>query len=131
MRFLLTLVLALAANSSSLGEPASRAYSVQNGSGTFYGVIVDPKGKRIRGASVTVTGANFAREVKPNRDGYFELVLPIGIYEIVVKKSGFATYVLRNLEIKSGGDYSNVFRLEPSHRQATIRYPLSSIIGNA
>jgi hypothetical protein len=114
MRFLLALVFAL--NSLSLTEAATfRRSIIQSGSGTFVGVIVNMKGKRIRGASVTVTGTSFTREVKPNRDGYFELDLPVGTYKITVKKSGFATYSLTELEIKSNGGYSHVFRLEPSH----------------
>lgn len=89
---------------------------VQNRSGTFRGVIVDIKGERIRGASVVVEG-DLKREVKPNRAGYFEIDLPDGMYEITVKKSGFVTYKLTDLKMKSRGEFSHVFRLTSSRVQ--------------
>lgn len=79
------------------------------------------KGKRIRGASVAVQGADLSREVKPNREGYFEINLPVGVYEITVRKHGFATYKLTNLQIKDGGEQSHVFRFESSRVQSAVR----------
>jgi len=129
MRFLLGLLLATVLSCPSLGEAAPfRRSVIQNNLGTFDGVIVNVKGKRIRGASVTITGVGFPRNVKPTRDGYFELELPPGTYKITVKKPGFATYSLVELEIKSGGAYSHVFRLEPSrpwvHEQRIVEEPI-------
>ena len=89
-------------------------YSIAQRSGTFRGVIVDIKGKRIRGAVVSVSAPDFKREIKPTRDGYFELTLPVGKYEITVKKCGYATYTLTNLEIGNDQELSHVFRLESS-----------------
>ena len=89
-------------------------YSIAQSSGTFVGVIVDIKGKRIRGAVVSVSGPDFKREIKPTRDGYFELTLPVGEYEMTVKKSGYATYRLIELEIGHNQEKSHVFRLESS-----------------
>ena len=89
-------------------------YSIAQSSATFRGVIVNIKGKRIRGAVVSVSGRDFKREIKPTRDGYFELTLPGGKYEITVKKSGYATYTLTNLEIGHDQEFSHVFRLESS-----------------
>ena len=118
MRLLLFLAL-IPVVGASAPNGESYGYSiVQNSSGTFRGVIVDIKGERIRGASVTVEGADLKREVKPNRAGYFEIDLPVGKYEITVKKSGFATYKLTNLEVRSGGEFSHVFRLESSRVQS-------------
>src|SRR5712691_7132620 len=70
---------------SSLHGETSGFSIAQNRSGTFRGVIVDTKGKRIRGASVTVEGTDLTEEVKLNRTGYFEIDLPVGMYEISVK----------------------------------------------
>ena len=89
-------------------------YSIAQRNGTFRGVIVDIKGKRIRGAVVSVSGPDFKREIKPTRDGYFELTLPVGEYEITVKKSGYATFRLIELEIGHNQEKSHVFRLESS-----------------
>jgi hypothetical protein len=107
----------------SLALP-SQVYSTVQSYGTFRGVIVDLKGKRIRGAVVSVSGPDFKREIKPTSDGYFELTLPIGKYEITVKKSGYATYTLTNLEVGRNQELSHVFRLESSQAQSAALYTL-------
>ena len=117
MRFILTLVLVLTLALSSLGRGSS---TIPGGYGTFRGVIVDAKGKRIRGASVTISGPDLTHEVKPNRDGYFEIVLPVGKYEITVKKSGYAKYTLTDLEVGRNQELSHVFRLESSRVQSAV-----------
>jgi len=101
----------------SLGRVSS---TIQGGYGTFRGVIVDNKGKPIRGASVTVLGSGLTHPVKPNRWGYFEIVLPVGTYEITVKKSGFAAYSLKGLEVKRNEDSEHIFRLGSSRVQSSI-----------
>jgi hypothetical protein len=114
MRFILGLLLTTVLSCPSFAEAARFRYSaIQRDHGSFIGVIVNAKGKRIRGASVTITGVGSPREVKPNRDGYFELELPPGTYKITVKKLGFVTYSLINIEIKSG-TFSHLFHLEPA-----------------
>ena len=115
MRFILGLLLTTVLSCSSFAEAARFRYSaIQRDDGSISGVIVNVKGKPIRGASVTITGVGSPRDVKPNRDGHFELDLPPGTYKITVKKPGFLTYLLIELEIKSGGMFSHVFRLEPT-----------------
>lgn len=89
-------------------------YSTVQSYGTFRGAIVDIKGKRIRGADVSVSGPNFKRKIKPNRDGRFEITLPVGEYEITVKKSGYATFTLTKVEVGRNQELSHIFRLESS-----------------
>jgi len=112
---LLVLALTLSAPLSSHGHRTT-----QGGYGTFRGVIVDVTGKRIRGAAVSISGTDFKRELKPTRDGYFEIDLPVGKYQITVEKSGYATYKLINLEVGRNQDLSNVFRLQKSDRQSAV-----------
>jgi len=118
MRSILTLVLVLTLALSSLGRVSS---TIGGGYGTFRGVIVDAKGKPIRGASVTISGPDPTHKVKPNRDGYFEIVLPVGKYEITVKKSGYAKYTLTDLEVGPNQELSHIFRLESSRVQSAVR----------
>jgi hypothetical protein len=94
--------------------------TIQGGYGTFRGVIVDNKGKPIRGASVTILGPDLKHPVKPNRWGYFEIVLPAGTYDIIVKKTGFAPYSLKGLEVKRNEDSEHIFRLGSSRIQSSI-----------
>src|SRR5829696_9000184 len=103
------ITLSLALPSQGYGYSTAQDYY-----GKFRGVIVDVKGKRIRGAVVSVTGSDFKREIKPTRDGYFEITLPVGKFEFTVKKSGYATYKLTNLEVGRNQELSHVFVLEAS-----------------
>ena len=129
MRFLLALTVAVVLSCSSFAETEpSPCPVIQGETGIFTGVIVNVKGKRIRGASVTISGVGNPRTVKPTRDGFFELGLPPGNYKITVKKSGFNSYSLTELKIESGGSYSHVFRLEPAfswtHEQRIVEEPI-------
>jgi hypothetical protein len=124
MRLILTLLLVLLLGLSSL---AHSSLTVQGGYGTFRGVIMDTKGKPIRGASVTVLGSDVTHPVKPNRWGYFEIVLPVGTYEITVKKSGFAAYSLKGLEVKRNEDSEHIFRLGSSRRTSAVRRWICSL----
>ena len=111
-------MITLSAPLSSLGHDHSTA---QGGYGTFRGVIVDVKGKRIRGAVVSISATDFKHELKHTRDGYFEIALPAGEYQITVTKSGYATYRLTNLEVGRNQDLSHVFRLELRDRQSAVQ----------
>jgi hypothetical protein len=119
MRLILFIAIIVSVGWSSL--QANRSFAQTHPYGVFQGRIVDANGKIIRGASVTVESANFTRAVKPNPAGHFGIELPRGVYRITVKKSGFATYQLTNVEIRAGGYASHVFQLEPSNRQSAIR----------
>lgn len=59
--------------------------------------------------------------MKPNRDGYFEIVLPVGKYEVTVKKSDYAKYTMTDLEVGRNQELSHVFRLESSRVQSAFR----------
>jgi len=118
MRRLLFFFIVLVIGATSLHGETYVSSVAQKRSGIFRGVIVDASGKRIPGASVTVEGPDLKREIIPNREAYFEIELPVGTYKITVAKSGYVRYQLTNLEIKSGGEFSHVFKLEPSRVQS-------------
>ena len=107
----------------SLAQP--RSY------GVFRGRIVDANGNIIRGASVAIESANYTRAVKPNPAGHFGIELPVGVYKITVKKSGFATYQLTNVHISAGGYASHVFQLERPNRQSVIPSVRSLAVSDA
>jgi len=119
MRLILFIAIIVSVGWGSL--QTDRSFAQTHPYGVFQGRIVDVNGKIIRGASVTVESANFTRSVRPNPAGHFGTELPPGVYRITVKKSGFATYQLTNVEIRAGGHASHVFQLEPSNRQSAIR----------
>jgi Carboxypeptidase regulatory-like domain len=123
MRLLLTsaCLLLIAAFAPHRHVHAMSPFAAQRGYGIFRGVIVDIKGKRIRGARVNVAGRDVTQEIKPNRFGYFEMTMPAGTYEITVTRQGFARYKLTNLEVTGNGESSHLFRLESSRLQSSIR----------
>jgi hypothetical protein len=128
MRLILVIALMLSLTGYSLGRISSTS---QGGYGTFRGVIMDDKGKPLRGASVTVLGSDLKHPVKPNRWGYFEIVIPVGTYDITVKKSGFAPYTLKGLEVKRNEDSEHIFRLGSSRIQSSIHGLLRRSPGDA
>lgn len=73
--------------------------------GTVQGIVSDPNGAVVSGASVTVrnTATGFERTVSSNSDGFFTApLLPLGRYRITTNASGFAPFVLENVEVTVG-----------------------------
>ena len=90
---------------------------------TLNGVVTDATMAVLPGVSIKAlhqdSGNTF--EAVTDQRGAYRIPVRIGVYKITVKKSGFATYQLTNVEIKAGGHASHVFQLEPSNRQSEIR----------
>jgi hypothetical protein len=73
-------------------------------SGTIRGVITDPSGAVVAGATVTVanTGTGLSRTVTGSGKGEYVVPdLPMGIYSVTVKASGFKEFVVRNVDLHS------------------------------
>ncbi len=88
----------LAATSALFGQAAS-------GTGSLSGLVTDPTGAFMPGASVEVrnTGTNVARTLESNDAGRYEVVaLQPGVYEVKVAKSGFATLVRSGITVSVG-----------------------------
>ena len=74
--------------------------SAQRTSGQLTGTVTDPNGAAVVGATVTVTqtGTNAQREATTNEDGIFTITdLPIGVYRVSVKGTGFKESVPPNV----------------------------------
>lgn len=77
----------------------------QSTTGTVQGTVTDPNGAVVSGASVTVrnTATGFERTVTSNSDGFFTApLLPLGKYRVTTNASGFAPYVLENVDVTVG-----------------------------
>ncbi|HJU54091.1 MAG TPA: alpha-2-macroglobulin family protein, partial [Pyrinomonadaceae bacterium] len=96
------------------GEPSPRAmtaFVLTGASGAITGVITDPQGAVVAGATVTATGEsdNAARTVLTNDDGRFVLGnLPAGHYTVKAEATGFKACVIARVPVRS----SNVTRLD-------------------
>ncbi|NOT47394.1 MAG: TonB-dependent receptor, partial [Acidobacteria bacterium] len=73
--------------------------------GTIQGIVSDPNGAVVGGASIVVrnTETGFERTVTSNSGGFFTApLLPLGKYRVTTNASGFAPYVLENVDVTVG-----------------------------
>ncbi|MGD9587499.1 MAG: carboxypeptidase regulatory-like domain-containing protein [Pyrinomonadaceae bacterium] len=77
----------------------------QSTTGTIQGVVTDPNGAVVGGASVTARNmeTGFERTVTSNSDGFFTApLLPLGRYRVTTNASGFSPSVLENVPVTLG-----------------------------
>lgn len=70
----------------------------ENGSASLEGVVRDPNGAVVQGATVTVrnTETNLTRTATTNEDGGFSVsVLPVGTYDVTAQSAGFSQTPVR------------------------------------
>src|SRR5882672_3909985 len=70
--------------------------------GSFSGTVTDASGAVVQGAEVTVknAGSNMARSTTTSATGGFTMTqLPIGHYEVTIKKQGFKTFRVPDLQL--------------------------------
>ncbi len=73
--------------------------------GSIRGRVTDPAASAVPNATVTVTntGTGYVREVESNEEGYFVIPnLPLGTYEISIKKEGFETQLRPGVVLDAG-----------------------------
>src|SRR5262245_50603318 len=91
------------------------ALEAQVTTATVYGVVRDPSGAVLPGASVTAThqGTNLARDTITDERGEFALpALPAGPYTLKIELSGFKTYTNQGLQLGAGQTVRQAFSLE-------------------
>lgn len=80
--------------------------SAQSGNqGSIEGTITDPSGAVVAGVAMHLQNVSTSATYNSisNSKGYFRfLVLPVGIYELVAERQGFATYIQRSLVLAVG-----------------------------
>lgn len=77
----------------------------QTSTGIIEGVVTDPHGKVVPGATVVVrhVATNLTREASSNELGFYRFdALPVGVYELRVEASGFQKKVLTRVEVLVG-----------------------------
>ncbi len=79
-------------------KPAG-ASGLQSGKVRVHGVVTDPDGALIPGATVTLTGHGPAVKATSGSDGSYSTVVNPGTYTVTVTMPGFATYTASGLEI--------------------------------
>src|SRR4051794_28764971 len=101
--FALTMVWALVLTMLPLSTVSVMAQAT---TGTLRGVVADPNGGVIAGATVTATNQNtgtVSTPVTSSGEGVFEIPsLPPGAYTVTVEAAGFKRAVNTNVQVKAG-----------------------------
>ena len=65
------------------------------------GVVSDPSGAMVPGASVTVVNIGTAdtRSTQTDENGWFEVLLPAGTYRVEIKAAGFGAFAQEGIEV--------------------------------
>jgi hypothetical protein len=87
----------------------------QTGTSTLSGTIMDPSGKVVPDAEVSITNVDTAtvRETKTNGDGIYVLpALQPGHYRVIVSKTGFKQVALTDVTLNTQDSISRNFNLE-------------------
>src|SRR5215475_10506007 len=98
--------------------------SAQGGNqGAIQGTITDQTGAVIAGAELTAThtdtGATF--KTASHEDGFFEFpLLPVGLYDLDVKKGGFATISKKGVKLTIGAKLNLRLELKVSSTSETV-----------
>lgn len=91
------------------------ALLAQQTSATISGTVRDPSGAVVPNASVALTNQNTGgkRTTTTNSDGIYVFTpLPIGVYEVTVRATGFKTLIQKNLELHVQQSLEVDFKME-------------------
>lgn len=111
---LLLILLSLAGGSYAAAQATAGAIS---------GVVTDPSGASIAGATVNVTSqsTNSVRVVTTNDSGFYSAEgLSVGDYSVSVSKSGFETTITRGIHLNPGQRYAANVSLQISRASTTV-----------
>ena len=104
------------------------AGQVPTGATRVHGVVTDPDGAAIPGATVTFTPAKGpARKVTAGGDGGYGVSLVPGTYTLVVSMSGFSTYSVQNLRIAPVASLSVDAKLQVGQQEVVINVDANAV----
>ncbi len=96
------------------------------------GMVTDPSGAAVPGAAVTVrdTNTGATRKSITGNAGWFQVLsLPVGNYEIIVRKKGFAQAIRRGIHLAVGQDASAdvTLRIGSIRQRITVNADASAV----
>src|SRR3954452_19782223 len=89
----------------SLALVATSAFAQTSTTGSVEGLVTDPAGLAVKGATVTVTSPNLISPQTDTTDdnGRFKLLnLPPGLYRLNIEAGGFAKYASSEFSVNLG-----------------------------
>ena len=104
--------------------------------GSIRGLVTDPAGSAVPGASVQARGleTGFERRANTTADGRFELpLLPLGRYELKVEAKGFAAFRQSGIlvELDKSSDVAVPLALEGTQQTVTVEADASILTTNS
>ncbi|MBZ5514533.1 MAG: TonB-dependent receptor [Acidobacteriia bacterium] len=112
---------------------AGLLYGQRAGRGIITGIVTDPAGAAVPGATVTITDetTGVKTAVSTSGDGnYGTPLLPLGTYTVQVEKQGFKMYVQKGIVITSGVEYRQDATLELGTVTQTVEVKAASSMLN-
>ena len=91
--------------------PQTHQATLTTGMGRVAGSVLDPTGRAVPGARVTLTGPSGTRNTVTNESGGYELTAPAGQYLLTFELPGFSSQRV-NVTLTSGGVTSHEARLD-------------------
>ena len=89
--------------------------------GRITGVVVDPNGSRVVGATIKIENADFKQTKRSDSEGKFELQAPAGTYNLTVDQSGFKKFRLRDVRVETGTRELGNIKLEVAPPQTPMK----------
>jgi hypothetical protein len=114
--------MAAALMAALLAQSAPRVYSSVE-SGTLHGIVTDPSGAAIPGASVIVSRGEFVETVSTDETGQYKVLgLAPGHYRVHVHSAGFSIFGSSGLVLSPGYETEADARLtiSPSRQVVTV-----------
>src|SRR6185295_13271447 len=107
----------------SLALFATSAMAQTSTTGSIEGLVTDPNGAAVRGATVTVTSSNLisAQTATTGDNGRYQILnLPPGSYKVSVEASGFGKFEQDNVAVNLGKTTSSDAQLALASATATV-----------
>jgi outer membrane receptor protein involved in Fe transport len=107
----------------SLGLSAVSVIAQTSTTGSLEGSVIDPNGAAVKGATVTVTGANLIspKSATTGDDGHYQIpALPPGAYKIAIDASGFGKFEQSDVVVNLGRTATADAQLSLATATATV-----------
>src|SRR5579859_7326578 len=115
-------LLAAALMAAFLAQSAPRVHSLVEG-GTLHGMVTDPSGAAIPGATVIVSSGEFVQNVSTDETGRYTLSeLAPGHYNVHIHAAGFAIFGRSGLVLSTGyeTEANAQLTISPSRQVVTV-----------
>jgi len=117
-----------AAGAAGQTSVATGAATIPTGATRVHGIVTDPDGDLIPGATIMLTPSKGAgHSVKSGSDGTYSISLSPGTYSIVVSMPGFASYAVKSLNIPPVASTTLDFKLKIGQTNEVVNVEANAI----